>query len=58
MLPLKTQQSIYIGEITSDYHFEPKGPNPFYHWRSVKWFGEAIPRACSGSANHSKSLEN
>jgi restriction system protein len=44
VLPLKTQQSIYIGEITSDYHFEPNGPNPFYHWRSVKWIGEAIPR--------------
>lgn len=44
VLPLKTQQSIYIGEITSDYRFEPKGPNPFYHWRSVKWIGEAIPR--------------
>jgi restriction system protein len=44
VLPLKTQQSIYIGEITSDYHFEPKGPNPFHHWRSVKWIGEAIPR--------------
>ncbi|SKB07940.1 restriction system protein [Prosthecobacter debontii] len=44
VLPLKTQQSIYIGEITSDYHFEPEGPNPFYHWRSVKWIGEAIPR--------------
>jgi restriction system protein len=44
VLPLKTQQSIYIGEITSDYHCEPKGPNPFFHWRSVKWIGEAIPR--------------
>jgi restriction system protein len=44
VLPLKTQQSIYIGEIISDYHFEAAGPNPFYHWRSVKWIGEAIPR--------------
>ncbi|HAL70455.1 MAG TPA: restriction endonuclease [Verrucomicrobiales bacterium] len=44
VLPLKTQQSIYIGEITSNYHFEPEGPNPFYHWRSVKWIGEATPR--------------
>jgi restriction system protein len=44
VLPSKTQQAIYIGEITGDYHFEPKGPNPFYHWRSVKWIGEAIPR--------------
>ena len=44
VLPSKTQQSIYIGEITGDCHYEPKGPNPFYHWRSVKWIGEAIPR--------------
>lgn len=44
VLPLKTQQTIYIGEITGDYHFEKSGPNPFFHWRSVKWIGEAIPR--------------
>jgi len=44
VLPLKTQQSIYIGEITGDYHFEASGPNPYYHWRTVKWIGEAIPR--------------
>lgn len=45
ILPLKTQPVIYIGEVTSDYHFEPDGPNPFYHWRSVNWIGEAIPRS-------------
>lgn len=45
VLPLKSQPAIQIGEITSDYHFEPAGPNPFYHWRSVKWIGEAIPRS-------------
>jgi restriction system protein len=44
VLPLKSQPAIYIGEITSDYHFEPKGPDPFFHWRDVKWIGEAIPR--------------
>lgn len=44
VLPSKTQQSIYVGEITGDYHYEPKGPNPFYHYRTVKWIGEAIPR--------------
>lgn len=44
VLPMKTQQNICIGEITSDYRFEPQGPDPFYHWRSVKWLGEAIPR--------------
>lgn len=44
ILPLKTQRAIQIGEITSDYHLEAKGPDPFFHWRSVKWIGEAIPR--------------
>jgi len=48
VLPLKTQRSIYIGEVTGDYHFEPNGPNPFYHWRSVKWIGESIPRSHFG----------
>lgn len=44
ILPLKTQRAIQIGEITGDYHFEPDGPSPFFHWRPVKWIGEAIPR--------------
>ncbi|HEX3658234.1 MAG TPA: restriction endonuclease [Pirellulales bacterium] len=48
VLPLKSQPAINVGEITGDYHFEPKGPNPFYHWRSVKWIGEAIPRSRFG----------
>ncbi len=48
VLPLKSQPAIYIGEITSDYHFEPKGPDPFFHWRDVKWIGEAVPRSHFG----------
>lgn len=48
VLPLKTQPAIYIGEITGDYQPAPDGPNPFFHWRSVKWIGEAIPRANFG----------
>jgi len=44
VLPLKSQPAIQIGEITSDYHYEPGAQNPFFHWRSVKWIGEAIPR--------------
>jgi len=48
ILPLKSQPAIQIGEITSDYHFEPKGPDPYFHWRSVKWIGEAVPRANFG----------
>jgi len=45
VMPLKTQPAINIGEVTGDYHFEAGGPSPFYHWRPVKWIGEAIPRS-------------
>jgi len=48
VLPLKTQRAIQIGEVTGDYHFEPGGQAPFFHWRPVKWIGEAIPRAHFG----------
>lgn len=48
ILPSKQQPAIYIGEIAGDYVFEPKGPDPYYHWRAVKWIGEAIPRTQFG----------
>ncbi|MGH9419754.1 MAG: restriction endonuclease, partial [Thermoanaerobaculia bacterium] len=48
VLPLKQQRAIQIGELTGDYQFEPEGPDPFYHWRSVKWIGEAVPRSHFG----------
>ncbi len=48
VLPLKTQRAIQIGEVTGDYHFEPSGPDPFFHWRQVKWIAEAVPRTNFG----------
>ena len=48
VLPLKTQPVVYIGELISEYHSEKAGPNPFFHWRSIKWIGEAIPRSYFG----------
>lgn len=48
VLPLKTQPVVYIGEVMGDYHAETKGPDPFFHWRSVKWVGEAVPRTHFG----------
>lgn len=48
VLPSKTQQTIYIGEITGDYQFDPKAEAPCWHWRTVKWIGEAIPRSHFG----------
>lgn len=48
VLPLKAQRAIQIGEIIGDYTFELGGPSPFFHWRAVKWIGEAIPRSHFG----------
>jgi restriction system protein len=48
VLPLKTQPVVYIGEVTGDYRSEAAGPDPFFHWRSVKWVGEAVPRTHFG----------
>lgn len=45
VLPSKIQPVIYVGKITSDYHNEPKGNDPFYHWRSVEWLPDAVPRS-------------
>ncbi len=48
VLPSKQQPAIYIGEVTGDYVFEAKGPDPYFHWLPVKWIGEAIPRTQFG----------
>lgn len=48
VMPLKSQPSIYIGEITGDYEAVKAGPSPFFHRRAVKWIGEAIPRTHFG----------
>lgn len=48
VMPLKSQPAIQIGEIVGDYNFEPAGPDPYFHWRPVKWIAEAVPRANFG----------
>lgn len=48
VLPLKSQRAIQIGEVTGDYHYEPGGPDPFFHWCPVKWIADAVPRAHFG----------
>jgi len=48
VLPLKVQRAIQLGELTGDYTFDASGPDPFFHWRAVKWIGEAIPRSHFG----------
>jgi len=38
------RKTIHIGEITSDYTFDPKAENPYYHYRTVRWIEQDIPR--------------
>ena len=45
ILPSKIQPVIYIGKITSNYHHASNGPDPFFHWRSVEWLPEPVPRS-------------
>jgi len=45
MLPSKVQPVIYVGKITSDYHHDETGEDPFFHWRSVEWLPEPVPRS-------------
>ena len=45
VIPSKLQSDLYFGELTSDYHFETGGPNPYYHWRAINWFSGLIPRS-------------
>ncbi len=44
ILPRKSERTIQVGEITGGYEFNPEGPDPFFHRRSVRWVGESIPR--------------
>lgn len=48
VLPLKSQRTIQIGEVTGDYVFDGKADDPFFHSRTVKWIGESIPRTHFG----------
>lgn len=48
VLPSKKQPVIYIGKITGNYQHHPDGVDPFFHSRSVEWFGQEIPRSHFG----------
>ncbi|WP_294477892.1 restriction endonuclease [uncultured Victivallis sp.] len=45
ILPLKSQPSIWIGEVVQGYQFDPAAASPYFHRISVKWIGENIPRS-------------
>jgi len=45
VLPSKKKASIHFGEITGDYVNDPNAANPYYHYRTVKWFATDMPRS-------------
>jgi restriction system protein len=48
LMPLKSQPAVAIGEVTGHYRFEHAASDPFYHWRTVDWIAEAVPRSYFG----------
>jgi restriction system protein len=47
-VPSKYKPVFNIAEITSDYAFDPKAEDPYFHSRAVKWIGRDVPRAAFG----------
>jgi restriction system protein len=45
IIPSKQKSALHIAEITGDYTYEPDAPEPYYHWRTVKWVATDIPRS-------------
>jgi restriction system protein len=48
LMPLKSQPALAIAEVTGHYRFDHAASDPFYHWRSVTWIAEAVPRSYFG----------
>ncbi|MBN2109365.1 MAG: restriction endonuclease [Deltaproteobacteria bacterium] len=48
LMPLQSKPAITIGEVAGPYRFEHAAQDPFYHWRSVSWIAEAVPRSYFG----------
>lgn len=48
VIPLKGQGMVQIGEITSGYQFDSAAASPYYHYRTVKWLGDPVPKSHFG----------
>lgn len=45
VVPSKYSPSINIGEVISEYKYNSKAEDPFYHYKDIKWIGMDIPRS-------------
>ena len=44
ILPSKHKPAIHIAEVKGNYTNDPKGKDPFFHYRNVKWIAQDVPR--------------
>lgn len=44
VVPAKSKAAIHIAEIAGPYVHNPTGPDPYFHYRKVKWIAKDIPR--------------
>jgi restriction system protein len=45
VLPSKKKPAVHIAENSGEYVNVPNNPDPFYHYRDVKWLATDIPRS-------------
>lgn len=48
VVPSKVKPAIHVAEITGQYVFNPRGPDPYFHYRKVKWIAQDVPRSNFG----------
>ena len=44
ILPSKQKPAIHVAEVKGDYIFDPRGEDPFFHYRAVEWIAKDVPR--------------
>ena len=44
VLPSKQKRAIHIAKVKGNYTFDPKGEDPFFHYRKIEWIAQDVPR--------------
>ena len=48
VVPSKLKPAVHVAEITGEYVFSKIGPDPYFHYREVKWITQDVPRSNFG----------
>jgi restriction system protein len=48
VVPYKGRPALNVAEVVGPYVFDPAAPDPYYHYREVKWISKDIPRSNFG----------